>query len=621
MAYRRLLIAALLAAGVAGAVVVAAPLIITPDVVKQRIADQITRWTGRAVAFKGEPKISVFPYLTIRLDDVTLANPDGMTGKPFIAMDALVARIELLPLLIGRTEVAEFRMMRPDVNLTVQKDGKANWILRDGAVGTQVEKGDLNGTAMPSGEPDYSDIALGRFVMKNGTIRYHDERNGRRDSVAAANFDFRWPSTVAAASGSGSFDWHGETVEFRSTVEAPMALLAGGASALRVALTSTALRASFDGTAITTDGLQADGEATVTTPSVRSVVAWLGTPIGEGSILGAGSISGHVSWIAPTLSFSEATIELDGNTAEGALSASFAEARPAIQGTLALEQLDLSAYLEALRAALSAGGGWAEGPIALPLDLADFDLRLSSSEVLIGETRIGRAAAAAAIKDGRLTLDIGEAQIYDGHAEADIGVEMKNGALAATAHARFDSIPMGTALVAAAGTAAFQGTGGATVDLAAGGQSWGEVARTLSGTARIEIADATLTGLDIGRLAALRKDPRAMSEPAGSTAFTTIALTLGLAGGTLTTGDLWAEGDGYEIDLDGTVGMFDGAVSAKGTLTMVNPDVGDPAAPSDVPFAIVGTWFDPVVLPDFGRLVKRSESRAATPELVRGPPG
>lgn len=617
MAYRRLLIAALLVAGVAGAIVIATPLIITPAVVKERIADQITRWTGRAVAFKGEPKISVFPYLTVRIDDVTLANPDGMTGKPFIAMEALVARIELLPLLIGRTEVAEFRMMAPEVNLTVQKDGKANWVLSEGAVGTQAEKSDRDDAAIPSGEPDYSDIALGRFVMKNGTIRYHDERSGRRDSLAAVNADFGWPSTSAAASGSGSFDWRGGTVEFRSTVEAPMALLAGGASALRLALTSTALRASFDGTAITTDGLQADGEATVTTPSVRSVVAWLGTPMGEGSILGAGSISGHVSWIAPTLSFSDATIELDGNTAEGALSASFAETRPEIQGTLALEQLDLSAYFEALRAAFVA----AEGPIALPLRLADLDLRLSSSEVVIGEMQIGRAAAAASVKDGRLTLDIGEAQIYDGHAEADIGLEMKGGVLSATAHARFDSIPAGTALIAAAGSGALQGTGSGTVNVAADGRSWAEIMRTLSGTAKVEIANATLAGLDIGRLAALRKDPQAMSEPSGSTAFTTIALTLGFAGGRLTTANLRAAGDGFGIDLDGSVGVFDGAVAAKGTLTTVRPVGVDPAAPSDVPFAIVGNWFKPVVLPDAARLVKRNETRAVTPELVRGPPG
>ena len=64
--------------GVVAAFAAAVPFIISTDVVKRRISDQITHWTGRAVTFEGDPKISLFPYLTVKLHDVKLANPPGI---------------------------------------------------------------------------------------------------------------------------------------------------------------------------------------------------------------------------------------------------------------------------------------------------------------------------------------------------------------------------------------------------------------------------------------------------------------------------------------------------------------------------------------------------------------
>src|SRR5215211_4440142 len=63
---KRFIITALAVVLVAAACAAAVPLLISTDVVKRRIADQITNWTGRVVSFEGDPRISLYPYVTVR---------------------------------------------------------------------------------------------------------------------------------------------------------------------------------------------------------------------------------------------------------------------------------------------------------------------------------------------------------------------------------------------------------------------------------------------------------------------------------------------------------------------------------------------------------------------------
>ena len=74
---RRLAVIVLAVVAVIGAVAVALPFLISSDAVKKRISDQITYFTGRTFTFTGDAKLRLFPYLTVRLQDVRLADPDG----------------------------------------------------------------------------------------------------------------------------------------------------------------------------------------------------------------------------------------------------------------------------------------------------------------------------------------------------------------------------------------------------------------------------------------------------------------------------------------------------------------------------------------------------------------
>jgi AsmA protein len=606
---KRAFVLALCLVGLLVVAIAAIPFLVSTDLAKRRIAEEIARLTGRAVTFAGEPKVSFFPHINVELRDISLANPETMKGAPFIALDAVIGRIRILPLFVGRTEVAEFQLVNPRVSLRVDAEGRANWKVRpDGPTPSadQSEGKDRSEAKVSEGAPaPVKDpwVRLGRFVIRGGSITYDNERSGQHEAINGIDVNFAWPSVDAPAAGSGHFTWRRQTVEFNAAIGAPLALIAGEVSPLRFAIASTPIRVSFNGTGINIGEMQLNGDATVTTPSVRRLMAWLGKPIGQGSTFGAAAISGNLTWVKPAATFDDAKIELDGNRAEGAVTASFG-ARPKVEGTLAFDKLDLSAYLEAFRASLDAQGPWRSAPAAMHLAASDLDLRLSAAEVIAGSARIGRTAAAVNVDNGKLILTIGEAQFYGGAAQAHLSATMDGDVLKASGEAELDKVATRAALAGLTGLDALDGKGDANIDLTAEGKTWGEVAESAAGTATVAIADGQLSGVDVARLAEIASNPAALSGHSGATAFSQLDGTLTLADGAVTSADLRAVGTGYAATVGGRISLGDSSVQGLGTLTAAKTD--SPSQPTEVPFLLGGTFDDILILPDFGRMTKRN---------------
>lgn len=598
---KRVIAIALAVVAVAVAIVAIAPLFVSTEIAKKRIAEEIAGWTGRAVTLNGEPEVSLFPSLTVTLRGITIANPAGMTGPPFISMDAVVGRVKLLPLFIGRTEIAEFSLIKPRINLRISADGRQNWTemrpllpLPPRAQAPAPTK--VSADKTPVAPTPVPTVTLGRFVMRDGIVTFENEGTGEHDALNAVNIDFAWPSIAAAASGSGSFVWRGETVEFNASVNQPLTLMGGGASSLRLALASTPARFSFEGTGAHIENLQLAGDMTLTTPSLRRLMEWFGTPMGPGAILGPASLSGKVNWTRPDLSIAGANVALDGNSADGALSARFVDNRASLQGTFAADRVDLTPYVDAFRARLAAP----DKSELYITDKADLDLRLSAGEIIAGPARIGSAALAATLTGGEFAVTLGEAHLYGGQGEAELTAKVDDDGLNATAQARLDGVSAAGPLGDYLGIGALSGTGALKVDLSVRGRTWAEVAHALAGTAKVTITDGSLAGLDIRKLAAIATDPAAMKERSGSMPFSEIGCTVRLADRALTTSDLHAEGDGYAIRADGKASLIDASLDGKGSLTVVEADT--PTRPTAVPFLVKGKWYEPVLLPDFSRI-------------------
>ncbi|HEY5082129.1 MAG TPA: AsmA family protein [Bauldia sp.] len=567
-------------------VVIAVPLVVSSEFLKQRIIHRIAAITGRDVTIAGEATLALYPHFAVSVEGLAIANPPAMGSDPFVAAEGLRTRFRLLPLLLGQAEFDGFELVKPTIHFVRDAQGRPNWLMRD--VAAIVPSAGAAARAAAAAPPAAEDRDVGEISVSDGTVLYDDMVSDKREAMTAVNLDVTWPDAAAPVSGHGVLQWRGEPVEFTGSAAEPMALLAGGESTVHFGIGSTPFRIAFNGKASTVAAPRLSGDATVSTPSLRRAIEWLGTPMGTGSILGAASIEGAMTLAAAGIRFDKAKVELDGNSAEGTLGLDLAGRKPAVTGTLAFATLDLSAYIEAVHADLTTDAAWLFAPARLPFaEAINADMRLSANQVVVGATRVSAVAATVIVDNGQVNVGLGEARFRGGAITGHLDIGQDGPMLAAAMQARLTDMPA-NAMTLLAGASALAGTADVSMDVISRGRSWAEFARGVSGGGRVVVADGSLAGFDLAKVVDALADPLAAPLAAGddATTFAKLDATVAVAGGDVHTDDLTMDGKGFRLSLSGGGSVLSGSVNASGRLA---------AAGDDIPIAVSGTWRAPVV--------------------------
>ncbi len=616
---KRLIALVLILAGLIVAAIAAAPFIAATDFAKQRIAAQIAEWTGHPVSFAGEPRVELFPFLSLTIENAHIGGIDADAGEPFVSMDRLTCKLRLLPFLLGRVDVAEFQLVRPHFRLAIAPDGGANWLIDREAAGTEQKPAPRTSNRRDSKR--LAETRLGRFNIVDGLVTYEDARNGRHEEFSGVSANLTWPRGKDSVSGSGAFQWRSETVEFNVSVTNPLDLLAGGTSPARFAVASRPIRFSFTGMMDTEGAARMEGPATVTTPSVRRVFQWLGMTMDEGAILGAGLIDGPLTWQGQKASFADAQLELDGNVARGSFAVDFTEQRPRIDAALAFQRLDLTAYLESLQS-IDRVSAWPSVPALLPLlDIADARTELTADEILIGTARLGKSSASVEVTGDGISLHLGEANLYGGSLTADARLAVDAGRLSGEADLAIDGSELGMILDQIGVSRAVDGVLTGTAKISAAGATLEEIAESAGGSARFGITGGALDGFDLSEFAALSGAP-GVDDPEPEKdriPFKTLSGSLALTGAVLTSNDLHIAGDTFEASLNARLGLATSAIRARGTLEVAR--ASNSPKIRNVPFTIGGSWDGPVLLPDYERLIEGNAEERGIPPTGDSSPG
>ncbi|MEZ5841545.1 MAG: AsmA family protein [Hyphomicrobiales bacterium] len=600
---RRVIIGLSAAALLVAASVAIVPVLISTDAVKQQVAEQISAWTGAPVTLTGEPVITVFPDITVKLKGVAIAGAGGRDAPPLLTTEILRGSLRILPLLKGQIEVADFVMIRPRLDLAIDAEGHGNWEFAGGTIAAGLSSG---------GDGMGSDLRLGTFVMQDGIVTFRNAKTGFRTEATDIDVEVDWPALDRAGAAAGRFVWGGEVVEANVSADEPIALFNGQRTDLKFALAAPPLQLAFDGEANRVADLQLDGKLRVSTPSARRLVSWAGGDVGPGSTFGPFSISAQVNAIGWSASFTDAAIELDGNKAEGVLAAKHGEARPLVQGTLAFETLDLSAYGGLLKGGDAAGtGGWRDAP--LPTDLLgalDLDLRISAGRVLLGKAKLGRTAASAVVRDRRLALEVGETVLYGGHGEGSMTVEGHDDGITGRATFALSDVKLGAMLPDFFEHPALEGDCTASADLQGRGATYAALLQTLSGSAKTAITTGAIAGPNVVRLitSALGQALPNGADTGDRTSFSEARATASIAGGIATVGDFTMTSPVLGIEVAGTADVAAATLDMTGTARVherpISAENMHGPTLAELPFSIVGDWGSPLVVPNAGKLLR-----------------
>lgn len=519
-----------------GLVLVALPVLVSTDKVRQRIIAQAEAITGRSISFRDPPRVTFSPFLGIEISNVIFAAAGGAAGEPpLLQAERLRGRLEILPALLGQIRVHRYQFVRPRFSFRIRADGSASWAFPAGEMWTVLEQArQARAAAAPGAAPDFSSLGsvdIGEIEIVDGSGEFIDERNGSRESVSNLNGAATWRTTGAPASIAARAIWRGEAFALDGRIGQPLVLLAGGSSPLDFTLRSDAISVAFKGEANRLANLQLRGTGRIETPSIRRVMELAGDPLAPGSTLSAFKVSGKLEATQKLLAFSDAEIAMDGNSAKGSLQiARLGKPRPKISGTLAIGALDLSPYTGTVRQDMQDGRN-ALDRLALAEHM-EFDLRISAETATLGGAVFDDVAATFTLRPEGMLIDIGNASAFGGSLTAQAAVKRSAGQATIETKAILASLDARTLIDVLGPDAPYRITGNLTGEASA--RSYGatqeELLRHLAGSIELEVTNGEIAGIDLAKLrqhAAERQMPADLA-PAGQTAFRRLVASLDL---------------------------------------------------------------------------------------------
>jgi len=601
-----LVVAAVFAAGI-GALVAAAALIPSEKIGQAVIVD-IRAVTGLEPTIRGDVSVSLFPTAMVSFSDVVLGAEESAT--PALVADRLTAKLQLLPLLLGRIKPADMSLTRPRLAIAVEPDGRSNW---SGLMAT------LARTIKPGAQRSENVLSFSEVRMSGGTITVTDVARNVSEELSDVEISFAWPSIARSFGATGHFAWRGGVFDASANVADLLAAVSGDRSGLKLRLGGAPFKLAFDGSISQRPSLKLEGTLAADGKSLREALRWASRQPLPGAGFGAFALKAQTILTGGTATLSGLNIELDGNVAEGVMALA-TEPRVTVKGTLAADALDLTPYLSTIEVLRSNDRDWSRGPIAIDgLSNFDLDLRLSAAKVTVAAARLGRTGVAANLRDGRLTLAVVESLAYGGVLKGAFLLSKAPGGADVKSQMQFADVDLESCLGELFGIRRLEGKGHLTLAVEATGESMMALTRTLTGTAELTARQGAIAGFDVEQLLKrLEQRPLSMGGDfrRGRTPFEKLVATAKIAQGTAIIEHMKLEGGPVRLALGGSASIPARDLDLKGTATLISA-VADAAPLFELPFVVQGPWDDPIMLPDAQSLIKRSGAAAPLLDAVR----
>ena len=594
----------ILLAAIAGGLVLltTAGYLISADLVRQQVMDEIRTVTGLDPVLRGKVSVSLFPAGSVSFGDVVF----GDVKQPALIAERLTARLRFFPLLIGRVEIADVSLDHPRIAIEFQPNGQSNWSgLIEALTRSQTAAQRL--------------AAFSEMRIDGGTVVIHDDARKFTETLYGVEFSLAWPSISKSFGATGHFIWHDAPMDASLTLADFPAALAGSRSGLKLRVSATPMKAAFEGAISFKPTLKIEGTLAGDAASLRNAMVWAGQRPPPGGGFGRFAIKARTNVVGGTISLSSVNVELDGNSAEGVLTFA-ADGRQTLQGTLAADTLDLTPYISTVRLLTANERAWNNGRITLDgLAALDLDLRLSAANVVISTAKLGRTAIAANLRGSHLVVTVGEAQAYGGVIKGSLALANLDQSVDVKSQLQFTDVDLESCLGQLFGLRRLEGKGNIALAVEGAGDSVLAVTHTLNGTANLVGTNGALVGLNVEQLLR-RLERRPLSGGgefrSGHTPYDKITVALKIAQGTVSVEDVKVEGAAVTLALAGSASIPARELDLKGTAALVAPPRPG-ATPFELPFIVQGSWDDPIMLPDPEALIRRSGAAAPLLDAVR----
>lgn len=494
------------AGGVVGVLVLAAVLFVAffpKDLAAREAERRIEEATGRDLVLGNNIEISFWPALGFSVDNASLSNPEGFTAvarrggvdaaeAPFIAAERIVFAVKVLPLLRGAIEVKELIFEAAQVNMVAKEDGANNWTF-------PIEE-------TPEDETTLEDLRLDDVRLSDGMITFQGATGEAPLVLEDVDASLSLESLDSPAQIEAAFDYRGERMNVDGVIGLPRAVLEKGQSPVTARVRAAPLEASFDGTFNAETGALA-GALEANGSSLRRLLAWMGSPMGEGGGFRGYSLTAQMAHEGETTTLNEARIRLDDIDASGNLTLLMPEnGKMRVTGALSAPSVDLNTYLPAPaqggESGVAVNTAWSNDPLDLTgLRALDANLNLALGSLRFQRMSFSNVALALRVANGAADARLTRVSLYDGSGTARLIADGSGPVPRIAVELTTQNIQAETLLRDAIGFDKIVGRGRLTASLVGQGGSQAAIMRSLRGNASFNFNDGQWKGVNLAQVA------------------------------------------------------------------------------------------------------------------------
>lgn len=554
--------------------IISTPLLLSSSAVRGGVSEHLSKATGLPVQLRGEPSVTLQPYLGVTYRDVVI----GPAEQPVMVADEMKVRLQVWSALLGQPRVSEVQLVRPAFDLRKEEGRSGNWITPESPITHAISSNTQTGF----------DVPFLRMDLQDGALRYSN--GGEKPDIELGNLNgsIKWPTLSARADIALKAVWNGENITLDATFEKPLALISGGSSAMTFAGRGALGALRFTGDITTADagtGIEeASGRLSFTSPATQQLGRWLSQD--DAVIWPATQLTGEGNFVlrGNTVQLNEAQLSIADQPSTGRLDISLATGEaPKISGTLAFTRLNLPTLIAEQDSLAHHMASLAKhSPITL-------DLRLSAPQAVAPEITINDVAAGLIVRERSVQLDLVQGELNGGQISGTIETsssEDDTNTLAAELRLKAGEL---SALTPLFGQTALQLSGEGDVSIDAFSTS--PSGKAPYSRITMDIRGGTLEGVSFSNLtsALVGTDEAGRNILDGSTNLDTLATTVFLRDGLLVLRDAKLESAETTLSLTGRSVIKRASLALRGTLTK-----GDEPPAS---FFVGGTFDQPLIVP------------------------
>lgn len=433
------ILALLLAVGVGVAVMV-----VDPNEFKPKIEAAALAATGKNLVLRGDLSFSLFPRLRLEAGPATLEDSPGFGSEPFARLEKLSASVAVLPLFSGKAEIGAVTITGLRLKLVVNEEGNANWVMPTASATGNAPAGPDSGTAAEQGKssPNLAAVALDSLRVEHALFVYTDMRS-------------------------------------RSSMQLDIPLL-------EITNLKVGQPASLS--------LEAAYSASMARPVTLSLSAGFTLPpsLALGLVFDAqGKLDGAPLSCKGTLALPE--------TVEGR--------KFSLNGTLNAGDIDIDKYLAASGGSPSKPSGTTAGTDRTggentrnDATLREFlrgmflDLRFTAKSLTVAKVPVTDVAVTLKADEGLVVAKPVRMTVAEAPLALEASMDAKGNALRTRVTGEWKGAKIGSLLKAATGKASVTGVFSGTWDLNAVGSTWPDAAKSMEGTAGVNVINGVIPG-------------------------------------------------------------------------------------------------------------------------------